>query len=158
MKKSKYNKLKKILIFILFISITLIFSFGLSKEKILHRYNNIVEIMGKHELTSKHKLKGDKLKGEDDYRGSYVADYDGFTGEEYLFGGTSVEDKEISIKCNIDSENGVIKVILSQDNNKKKVLIEKNGNIDKNINLTPGRNYIFIECKKFYGKINMEIK
>lgn len=46
--------------------------------------------MSPHALTRDSKLVGERELGEDSYTGNYTADYQDFSGEEILFGGTSL--------------------------------------------------------------------
>ena len=49
-------------------------------------------------------LQGTKEKGIDDYTGSYTANYEDFSGTEYLFGGTSIKreaGKDLSIDLSL---------------------------------------------------------
>lgn len=62
-----------------------------SKDEILDHYNNIVQSAGSVELIGKLSVKGTKEKGIDDYTGNYTADYENFSGTEYLFSGTSIK-------------------------------------------------------------------
>lgn len=64
---------------------------GCSKDEALEHYNNIVEKLGEAQLTSDSKLQGKRVFGEDEYTGTYEAEYHKFSGTEYLFGGTSIE-------------------------------------------------------------------
>lgn len=150
--------IKKIILSLLaFLSFAFVSSCDLNKDNILDSYNNIVESAGKIELTPDFKLKGEKSVGDDDLRGVYSSDYENFTGEECIFGSTSIQTPEdLKIKCNISSENGDAKVILSKDDNDEETILENNGSIEENLNLSDGRNYIIIKCDNFTGHIEIE--
>ncbi|WP_049944423.1 hypothetical protein [Anaerococcus provencensis] len=151
------NIKKTILSLLVILSFAFVSSCDLNKDDILGSYNNIVESAGKIELTPKFKLKGEKSGGADDLRGVYTSDYENFTGEECIFGTTSIQTSEdLSIKCNIISESGDAKVILSKDDNDEETILEGNGSIEENLNLSAGRNYIIIKCDNFTGNIEIE--
>lgn len=151
------NIKKTILSLLAILSFAFVSSCDLNKDDILGSYNNFVESAGKIELTPKFKLKGEKSEGADDLRGVYTSDYENFTGEECIFGTTSIQTSEdLSIKCNISSEDGDAKVILSKDDNDEETILEGNGSIEDNLNLSAGRNYIIIKCDNFTGNIEIE--
>lgn len=69
---------------------------GCTKDEFLDQYNNIVQSAGSIALTGNSSLQGTKEKGIDDYTGSYTANYEDFSGTEYLFGGTSIKRENVS--------------------------------------------------------------
>lgn len=151
------NIKKTILSILAILSFAFVSSCDLNKDDILGSYNNFVESAGKIELTPKFKLNGEKSEWADDLRGIYTSDYENFTGEECIFGTTSIQTSEdLSIKCNISSESGDAKVILSKDDNDEETILEGNGSIEENLNLSAGRNYIIIKCDDFTGNIEIE--
>lgn len=62
-------------------------------ESFVDEVNEWVDYAATHSITGDSALKGERKTGIDDYVGSYEADYDGFSGEEYIFGGTSLKRK-----------------------------------------------------------------
>ncbi len=133
---------------------------NVDKDKILGKYNSLVETAGKHELTSDKKLKGKKTMGEDDYTGSYVADYEDFTGTEYLFGRTSIESGEetITINCELTIKSGEAKVFISTNNDNKEILVDQTGTYEKTVTLSEGRNYIGMDGENFNGSFEIDIE
>ena len=82
---------------------------GCSKDQVLGRYNEILQAAGEATLTGSGDLEGERSFGADHYVGSYAADYEGFSGEEVLFGGTALEREggdEITVSCQIESTDG----------------------------------------------------
>ena len=134
---------------------------GCSKDEILNHYNNIVQSAGSIELTGKSSLQGEKEKGNDDYTGTYTADYANFLGTEYLFGGTSIKresGKELSIDCTLEITEGTAKVFWSSGSDEAVTLIEATGTYSDTITLPDGGNYIGIECENFTGNIELNIE
>ena len=61
------------------------------KDNVINGFNDMLQHFSKYALTDEKDLQGDKTRGEDTYTGSYAADYEGFHGKEYIFGGTALE-------------------------------------------------------------------
>lgn len=83
---------KKFVVALLFLCLL----FGLAgcgnlKDRFLKGNNNLLQFSSKHVLTKESELQGEKANGADAYAGSYIAEYENFDGEEYIFGGTGLE-------------------------------------------------------------------
>ena len=61
------------------------------KDAILDAYSSLVDTVGSWALTLEGSLQGERVPGEDDYTGTYAADYEDFSGTELLFGGTTLD-------------------------------------------------------------------
>lgn len=134
---------------------------GCTKDGILNHFNDAVQKMGSTALTSNFSLKGTKEKGEDDYTGTYQAEYKKFTGTEYLFGGTSIEreaGKEVTVTCTLKSISGTAKLFWLSGSDDAKTLLETDGTYTETITLPDGGNYIGIECEDFTGSLDLCIK
>lgn len=78
------------------------------KDNVINGFNDMLQHFSKYALTDENDLQGDKTKGDDTYTGSYVADYEDFNGEEYIFGGTALErdkgsDLTVTYQLTVDS-------------------------------------------------------
>ena len=134
---------------------------GCTKDEFLDQYNNIVQSAGSIALTGNSSLQGTKEKGNDDYTGTYTADYANFSGTEYLFGGTSIKreaGKELSIDCTLEITEGTAKVFWISGSDEAVTLIEATGTYSDTITLPDGGNYIGIECENFTGNIELNIE
>ena len=134
---------------------------GCTKDEFLDQYNNIVQSAGSIALTGNSSLQGTKEKGIDDYTGSYTANYEDFSGTEYLFGGTSIKresGKELSIDCTLEITEGTAKVFWISGSDEAVTLIEATGTYSDTITLPEGGNYIGIECENFTGNIELNIE
>lgn len=133
---------------------------GCTKEEILNQYNQVVQSAGSMALTEKASLQGTKERGIDDYTGSYTADYENFSGTEYLFGGTSIEreaGKEVTMECALEVTEGSAKVFWISGAGEAVTLMETAGTYRSTITLPEGGNYIGIECANFTGSIALHI-
>ena len=152
---------KKIVLALTFVLVGSFMLAGCSKDEILNHYNNIVQSAGSIELTGKSSLQGEKEKGIDDYTGSYTANYEDFSGTEYLFGGTSIKreaGKDLSIDCALEVTEGTAKVFWISGADEAVTLFETTGTYSDTITLPEGGNYIGIECENFTGNIELNIE
>lgn len=134
---------------------------GCSKDEILDKYNQAIQTVGDTQLTSNRSLEGKRKYGIDHYAGTYTADYKGFSGTEYLFGGTTIDREagnEIEITCNLEIKDGTAKLVLQSGSDNHQILIESTGDYSDTIKLPHAGNYIFIEGDSFTGYIELEIK
>lgn len=131
-----------------------------SKDEILNAYDKVVSSTGELQLTKERNLVGTKKSGEDDYTGEYNAKYENFTGKEYIFGGTTIDRKagnEIEVKCNLNIEKGVAKLMFVSGSDDPEVLMEESGEWSGTIKLPKGGNYLFIEADDLYGTMKLEV-
>ncbi|MBS6025877.1 MAG: hypothetical protein KIB00_17530 [Paeniclostridium sordellii] len=131
-----------------------------SKDEILNIYDKVVSSTGELQLTKERNLVGTKKSGEDDYTGEYTAEYENFTGKEYIFGGTTIDRKagnEIEVKCNLNIEKGVAKLMFVSGSDDPEVLMEESGEWSDTIKLPKGGNYLFIEADDLYGSMKLEV-
>ena len=73
-----------------------------SKDEIIEQYNQALQALPHTGLTDNKELRGKRSPGTDGYVGTYEANYEDFSGEEVLFGGTALErdgGNEIEISC-----------------------------------------------------------
>ena len=153
--------MKKIVLALTFVLVGSFMLAGCSKDEILNHYNNIVQSAGSIELTGKSSLQGEKEKGIDDSTGSYTANYEDFSGTEYLFGGTSIKreaGKDLSIDCALEVTEGTAKVFWISGADEAVTLFETTGTYSDTITLPEGGNYIGIECENFTGNIELNIE
>ena len=72
---------------------------GNLKDNLVNGFNNWLESFSKHAVTKDKNLQGERENDIDQYTGRYTASYDGFNGEEFIFGGTALERENGSRKC-----------------------------------------------------------
>ncbi|SNS87994.1 hypothetical protein SAMN05446037_102541 [Anaerovirgula multivorans] len=134
---------------------------GCSKDEILDTYNQAIQAAGDAQLTGNWSLEGKRKYGVDHYTGTYTADYEGFSGTEYLFGGTSIDREagnKIEVICNLSITDGTAKLVLQSGSDAPQTLIESTGYYSETIELPPAGNYILVEGGEFTGSIELEIK
>lgn len=130
---------------------------GCSKEKTLESYDEIIRNLGNSSLTNSWKLKGNRIFGEDDYTGTYEVLYKKFSGEEIVFGGTTIkrEPENIHVKIKIKDSEGNIKIMMNLKE-QTEVLALEDGIYEYDFNVKDGSNYLVIEAEEYSGKIKIE--
>ncbi len=132
---------------------------GCSKAQIIKQYDNVLQSIGEKSITKNRKLQGERKLGEDSYVGSYKADYESFSGEEIVFGGTGLSrdaGNKIKVSCKIEAENGTAKIIFQSGMEDARILREGTGEHMETIELPPASNYLKIEGKDFTGTIELD--
>ena len=79
------------------------------KDAVLDAYGSLVGTAGSWALTPDRSLHGERVPGEDDYTGTYAADYEDFSGTELLFGGTTLDREAgdtVEVTCSLAIEEG----------------------------------------------------
>ena len=149
--------MKKVFIFLTLITLTL--CSGCTKDEVLDFYERTSEQFGDLVLTIKSKLKGNRDFGEDHYTGTYEVVYKNFTGEEVVFGGTTIdrEEENIHIKLEISDSIGDLKIIFKLKE-KEEVLAMKDGTYEYDFNVKDGSNYLIIKGNNYSGKVNIKIE
>lgn len=134
---------------------------GCSREDLLDGYNTAIRLAGNLGLSLDMKLEGDREFGVDHYTGTYEAEYEDFTGEEYVFGGTAIERKEgetVTVSCRIEGEKGNARLQWAYGSDDPVVLLDGEGAYEDVIYLTPGSNYFNLLLDGFTGSVELEIR
>lgn len=134
---------------------------GCSKDQVLGRYNEVLQAVGEATLTGSGDLQGERSFGADHYVGSYAAGYEGFSGEEVLFGGTALEREdgdEITVSCQIESTDGSIRLIYQTGAEEPEILCDTAGMYTGTIQLPAASNYIIVEMENFTGSLDLTIE
>lgn len=132
-----------------------------SKSEIVEQYNQALQAVGDNGLTNNKELQGKRKLGTDSYVGTYEADYENFSGEEILFGGTALErdnGNKIEISCNMDTTSGTLKLILQTGANKPEVLCDTENSYSETIELPSASNYVTVEAKNFTGSLDLTVE
>ncbi len=149
-----------IMCFITFIVIVCmsIFSTGNSpKDKIINIYDSIIQSFNNVGLTNNSELKGKRNFGKDKYVGTYKAEYDKYTGEETIFGGTALHRENgdhLKLTIKVQKQSGTIKVISKLGNNEI-TLIEDTGEYEDTIYIDGMSYYLTINLDNFTGSIDV---
>lgn len=131
------------------------------KEAILNAFNAINEAGGKSVLTNSAFLQGNRSAGEDDYTGTYQADYKNFSDTEVIFGGTSIEREggnTLTISCSLKIDDGEAIIFKKSGNNEPIALLKVTDDYSGTIEVGNGSNYIGIWGEDFSGSVEINIQ
>ncbi len=126
----------------------------------LNIYGTIIRFLGDDILTNDKKLKGKREYGIDHYVGTYSANYDNYTGDEILFGGTALSrenGEHINVQIKLKKENGNIKIINRMGENDITIL-EETGEYNDIIYIEGISYYLVVELDNFKGDLQVKIE
>lgn len=147
----------EIVAIIIIIGITIFKVTDFPKYSILNTYNTVISSFGNYSLTNDKKLKGKREYGVDHYVGIYNANYDGYTGNEILFGGTSLNRKNgdyITINIKLEKSDGNIKII-NRIGEKDVTILEDTGEYNDIIYIEGTSYYLIVKLDNFKGNLNI---
>ena len=128
---------------------------------LVSNYNQALQSIGDKGLTDDKDLQGKREFGIDSYVGNYTADYDDFSGNEIIFGGTALErdnGNKIEISCDIAAQTGNLKLILQTGTDEPKILCDTESSYNDTIELPSASNYVLIEADNFTGSLKLKLK
>lgn len=129
------------------------------KDTFISAYNDSLQFISGFSLTSDNDLAGTRQKGEDNYTGSYQADYLDFTGQEILFGGTGLERETgnqltVTYSLQVDSGEGGLYWLNKEGPHP---LQQGSGSGTLQIQLSDGDNYLVSAGKEWTGSISLTV-
>ncbi len=110
-------------------------------------------------LTEDDSLQGERTFGVDEYAGTYQAEYQGFSGREILFGGTSLERKSgdtLQIQSDVNAQSGEIKVYWNSGESEPELLFKGAGEHSATIQLKGGWEYLSIRGPNLQGTFGLK--
>ena len=130
------------------------------KDNVINGFNDMLQHFSKYALTDENDLQGDKTKGDDTYTGSYVADYEDFNGEEYIFGGTVLErDKgsDLTVTYQLTVDSGTVRFYW-RDKEEEKIIADASDTGTYSVTLEEGDNYLTLEGDDFCGSLRVTVE
>ena len=131
------------------------------KDAILDAYRSLVDTAGSWALTSDHSIRGERGRGEDDYTGTYAADYEDFSGTELLFGGTTLEREAgdtVEVTCSLAIEEGEAAVFLRSGSENPVILLSESGDYSGTIEVGGGSVYLGVWAENVTGSVSIQIE
>lgn len=131
------------------------------KDAILDAYGSLVDAAGALALTPDRSLRGERVRGEDDYTGAYEADYEDFSGTELLFGGTTLDREAgntVEISCSPNIEEGEAAVFLCSGGDDPVILLSESGEYSSTIEVGGGSTYIGVWGEEANGSVSIQIE
>lgn len=129
------------------------------KDNLIDGFNGLLQHFSKYALTDKKDLQGKKTEGEDTYTGSYTAEYDDFSGTEYLFGGTGLEREngnELTVTYELTVESGSAELYW-REGEEKHLIADTSQSDTYSITLSSQDNYIVIFGENFQGTVDISV-
>ena len=130
------------------------------KDALVGAYGSLMDAAGSWALTPDRSLQGERVRGEDDYTGTYEAGYEGFSGTELLFGGTTLDratGNTVEISCALDIEEGEAAVFLCSGSEEPVILLSGSGDYASAIEVGGGSTYIGIWGERTSGSVSIQI-
>ena len=130
------------------------------KDALVDAYGSLVDTAGSWALMPDRSLQGERVPGEDDYTGTYAADYDDFSGTELLFGGTTLDREAgntVELSCSLDIETGEAAVFLYSDSEDPVILLSKSGDYESTLTVGGGSTYIGVWGEGATGSVSIQI-
>lgn len=129
------------------------------KDVLIDGYDSFITNISKQALTAAENLQGERIQDIDEYIGSYQAEYEGFDGEEYLFGGTALKRK------NGSSLNVTYKLTVTEgsaelywlDAGEIHSIASQTAEDTYEFTISAGDNYIVLKGDNFSGTLKMTV-
>ena len=131
------------------------------KDAILDAYGSLVDAAGSWALTPDRSLPGERVRGEDDYTGTYAADYEDFSGTELLFGGTTLDREAgdtVEVTCSLAVEEGEAAIFLCSGSEEPVLLLSESGDYSGTIEVGSGSVYLGVWGEGVTGSVSIQIE
>lgn len=131
------------------------------KDTLVGAYGSLVDAAGSWALTPDRSLQGERVRGEDDYTGTYEANYEDFSGTELLFGGTTLDREAgntVELSCSLNIEEGEIAVLLCSGSEDPVILLSESGDYSSTIEVGGGSTYIGVWGEGANGSVSIQIE
>ena len=131
------------------------------KDTLVGAYGSLVDAAGSWALTPDRSLQGERVRSEDDYTGTYEANYEDFSGTELLFGGTTLDraaGNTIELSCSLDIEEGEAAVFLCSGSDDPVILLSGSGDYSSTIEVGGGSTYIGVWGEEANGSVSIQIE
>ena len=131
------------------------------KDALVDAYGSLVDTAGSWALMPDRSLQGERVPGEDDYTGTYAADYDDFSGTELLFGGTTLDREAgntVELTCSLDIEEGEAAIFLCSGSEEPVLLLSESGDYSGAIEVGGGSVYLGVWAEGATGCVSIQIE
>ena len=131
------------------------------KDALVDAYGSLVDTAGSWALMPDRSLQGERVPGEDDYTGTYAADYDDFSGTELLFGGTTLDREAgnmVELTCSLDIEEGEAAIFLCSGSEEPVLLLSESGDYSDTIEVGGGSVYLGVWAEGVTGSVSIQIE
>lgn len=144
------------ILFCLFLIAGIAFFRFAEPENIVDGFSNVVEFLGKTQLTSEYKLIGERYDEKDDYTGCYKCSADDETGQDVIYGGCSISDIDLKIKGRVETASGNVNISVRNGSDTYEIKTDENGFFEDKIEFDGGGSYVIIQYEHFSGNIDLK--
>lgn len=145
--------MRKLLVFCL--TLVMILSLSACGKGSLERLEEWAGDLGQTQISDSKHLIGSRDAGIDDYVGSYMAECEGNSGRDVIFGGASVEERILYVSGNVKTESGSAVVRIRLNDEVIELTPDDNGNFETELSLESGGNYIMVLYEDFTGTVEL---
>lgn len=124
-------------------------------QKLVSQWDRFVEMCGRTQITPDEKLIGTRTYGEDGYVGTYYADCDEATGRDVIFGGGSIQERDVHVQGHVEQSSGTVKLRVRLGGQVEEPVLDEQGNFDLSFHLDGGGNYFMLDYESFSGTITL---
>lgn len=131
------------------------------KDALVGAYGSLMDAAGSWALTPDRSLQGERVRGEDDYTGTYEAGYEGFSGTELLFGGTTLDratGDTVEVTCSLAVEEGEAAIFLCSGSEEPVLLLSESGDYSGTIEVGSGSVYLGVWGEGVTGSVSIQIE
>ena len=131
------------------------------KDALVGAYGSLMDAAGSWALTPDRSLQGDRVRGEDDYTGTYEAGYEDFSGTELLFGGTTLDREAgdtVEVTCSLTVEEGEAAIFLRSGSEDPVLLLSESGDYSGTIEVGGGSVYLGVWGEGVTGSVSIQIE
>lgn len=127
----------------------------LDTGQVLDFLEGVTEDLGASQITQDKNLIGERLCATDAYTGRYLADCDGNTGKDVVFGGASIESRKLYLSGCIITYSGQAVIRIRMNDEVIEVEPDEDGYFKAELNLDSGGNYIMVKYADFTGTVDL---
>ena len=131
------------------------------KDTLVGAYGSLVDAAGSWALTPDLSLQGERVRSEDDYTGTYEANYEDFSGTELLFGGTTLDREAgdtVEVTCSLAVEEGEAAIFLCSGSEEPVLLLSESGDYSGTIEVGGGSVYLGVWGEGVTGSVSIQIE
>ncbi len=133
---------------------------SLDTDALRDQYSSALETAGKLVLTGDSRLVGERVFGADCFTGAYTADYLGFSGTEFLFGGVAFErGGRIAVRCTLEARDGAAQLYWLCGAEQPRLLLEGSGSCDTTLELPgDGSCYLVLQGEALAARVSITLE
>ena len=122
--------------------------------------DGIVENIGDSQITDDADLIGTRILTDsaDAYTGEYTSQCESATGRDVIFGGASIQNRELFLSGTVQAETGKATVRILLNEEVYELEPDDDGYFETTLKLDNGGNYIMVVYDGFSGTVNLDSK